>query len=338
VGWGACFLWALHHGTARSFTPEEVWRGAKAALGLGDPLPEMGQPIWRARALRALMCLSVGASLALAGALLQALFQNALASPDMLGVTAGSSLGASLVLAAVGGAVPGIVVHGAGEAVWVTVGGLVGAGLVLLPLLFVAGGGGRLSVPTLLLAGMAMNALCAGLFAALQSRMLSHLDVLRALFAWSFGVLNDRTELQVSLVCGAFGLGLLAIPLVSRELELLAGGEEDAAALGVDVRKVRLGVLFVAAVLAGTAVSAAGQIAFVGLIVPHLVRLVLKGSLRATLVVSSLGGGLFVLGTDALQRAFLPRVELGPGVVMSFFGALFLLWMLAFRRAELRAW
>src|SRR6185436_16377624 len=131
---------------------------------------------------------------------------------------------------------------------------------VLVPLVFVAGGGGRLSVPTLLLTGMAMNALCAGLLAALQSLTLSDFDVARALFAWAFGTLDDRSAAQVVLVWGALLLGLVASPFVARELDLLAGGEEDAAALGVAVRAVRLGVLLLSAALAAAAVSVVGQI------------------------------------------------------------------------------
>jgi iron complex transport system permease protein len=338
AGWVACFLWALARGPAQPFSAGEVARGTLAALGLGPPLEGVAQTIWRLRALRALAALAVGGSLALSGALLQGLFRNALASPGVLGVTSGASLGASLALAALGGFGPGFAVSGGFAPLLVTAGALVGAVFVLVPLFFVAGGGGRLSVPALLLAGMAMNALCAGLLAALQSLTLSDFEVARALFAWSFGTLDDRTAGQVVLVWVALLAGVACVPFMARELDLLAGGEEDAAALGVSVRRMRLGVLLLSATLAAAAVSVVGQILFVGLIVPHVVRLLIGGAHRGLLPLSALGGGLLVLGTDALQRTLFPGVDLRPGVTMSLLGAPFFLVLLLRMRAEVRSW
>jgi len=340
AGWGACLFGALASGTARGFDAREVVRGALAAVGLGEPLAGADQTIWRLRALRACAALGVGGALGLSGALLQGLFRNPLASPGVLGVTSGASLGASFALAALGGVAPGLsLAHAAAYApLLVTAGALVGALLVLVPLLFVAGGGASVSVPALLLAGMAMNALCAGLLAALQSFTLSDVEVARALFAWAFGTLDDRGPAQVALVVGALVLGLAAVPFVSRELDLLAGGDEDAAALGVAVRAVRVAVLLCAALLAAAAVSVAGQILFVGLIVPHAVRLLTGSAHRTLLPLSALGGGLLVLGADVLQRTFLPGIDLRPGVAMSLLGAPFFLVLLFQKRAEMRSW
>jgi len=332
--------WALRQGTARTFTWGEVGRGASGALGLGEGLAGMDQTIWHLRALRALVALAVGGALALSGALLQGLFQNPLASPGVLGVTSGASLGASLALAALGGFGPALGLGGGlvlGPFL-VTLGALAGALAVLVPLLLVAGGGARLSVPSLLLAGMAMNALCAGLLAALQSLTLSDVEVARALFAWAFGTFDDRSGPQVALVGAVCLAGCAAVPFVWRELDLFAGGEEDAAALGVSVGKLRLGVLCLAAALAGSAVAVAGQILFVGLIVPHVVRIVTGSGHKTLLPLSALGGALFVLGTDALQRALLPGIDLRPGVVMSLLGAPFFLSLLVQKRGEMRSW
>ena len=209
---------------------------------------------------------------------------------------------------------------------------------MLVPLLFLAGGGERPSVPALLLAGMALNALCAGLLAALQSFTLSDVQVARALFAWAFGTLDDRSAPQVGLVWAALALGLVALPFVARELDLLAGGDEDAAALGVSVRGVRVVVLLLAAALAAAAVSVAGQILFVGLIVPHALRMLTGSAHRTLLPLSALGGGLLVLACDVLQRALLPGIDLRPGVTMSLLGAPFFLWLLSRRREALRSW
>ena len=340
LGWAACFLLALARGPARPFDGAEVGRGCLAWLHLGPRLEGADQVILELRGLRALAALAVGASLALSGALLQGLFRNALASPGVLGVTSGASLGASLVLAALGGFGPGLVLRdaGLGAPLLVTLGALAGAFAILLLLLVIGGGSGRLSVPALLLAGMAMNALCAGLLAALQSLTLSDFEVARALFAWAFGTLDDRSPSQVGLVWGVLLLGLAVVPFVVRELDLLATGEEDAAALGVAVTRVRALVLVLAAGLAGAAVSVAGQILFVGLIVPHVVRLLTGSAHRTLLPLSALGGGLLVLGTDGLQRAFLPGVDLRPGVLMSLLGAPFFLSLLVGKREEVRQW
>ena len=338
--WAVLFLFSLSSGTARSFSHSESLLGLRHALHLGPGLAEIDQTIWRLRAVRALTALAVGGALALSGGLLQGLFQNPLASPGVLGVTSGASLGASLALAVLGGLGPGIVLKGGAALgpLWVTVGALAGALFVLVPLVFVAGGGGRLSVPALLLACMAINALCAGLLAALQSLTLSDFEVARALFAWAFGTLDDRSLDQLVLAWSALFLGLAAIPFVARELDLLAGGEEDAAALGVAVRPLRIAVLLLAAWLAAAAVSVVGQILFVGLIVPHVVRLLTGSAHRTLLPLAALGGGALVLGADVLQRALLPSVDLRPGVVMSLLGAPFFLWLLVQRRGEVRSW
>lgn len=335
----AFLLGALCVGPLRPFAPTEALRGLSALVFGGEPLAGSDQTILGWRLLRALAAFAVGGMLALSGALLQGLFGNPLASPGVLGVSAGASLGASLVLAAIGGFGGGVLGALAPSPVWITLGALLGALAVLVPLLLVAGVGGRLSVPSLLLAGMAMNALCAGLLAALQSLTLADFEVARALFAWSFGTLEDRSSGQVTLALVVLGAALLAGLFVARELDLLASGEEDAAALGVNVRFVKLVTLLFAALLAAAAVAVAGQIGFVGLLVPHLVRLVTRrADHRPLLVLSVLAGGTLVLATDVLQRKLLPEVDLRPGVVMSLIGAPFFLYLLWAKRGEMRTW
>lgn len=332
-------LWALCVGPMRPFAPLEAARGLGALLFGTEPLAGSDQTILGWRLLRALAAFSVGSMLALSGALLQGLFGNPLASPGVLGVSAGASLGASLVLASIGGFGAGYLGGSALAPTWITLGALLGALVVLVPLFLVAGAGGRMSVPSLLLAGMAMNALCGGLLAALQSLTLSHFEVARALFAWSFGTLEDRSRAQVALAWSVLVVAVVGSALVARELDLLAAGEEDAAALGVRVGRVKLVALALSALLAATAVAVAGQIAFVGLVVPHLVRLVTRRAThRVLLPLSALAGGVLVLATDVLQRRFLPSVDLRPGVVMSLLGAPFFLYLLWAKRGEMRTW
>ncbi len=340
LAWAGLLVSSVRVGSSRAFALSDTLRALLALAGLAEPLGGNDQIIVGLRLQRALAALGVGSALGLSGAYMQGLFRNALASPGVLGVTAGSGLGAALALALLGGFGPGILMEGAGllSNALVTAFAFAGAVLVCLAVLALASEGGRLSVPGLLLTGMAMNALCAGLLAALQSLTLGQFEVARAIFAWAFGTLDDRSSEQIMLVWSALAIALAAVPFLAFELDLLAGGEEDAAALGVNVARVRLGALLVSALAAAAAVSVAGQVAFVGLIVPHLVRLLCSNAHRAVLPLSALGGGALLLGADCLQRSLWPGVDLRPGVVMSCLGAPFFLFLLAREREGLRSW
>ncbi len=316
-----------------------LWRAFLAVFGLSEALEDGEQTILRLRLVRSLVAGLVGASLGLAGAYLQGLFRNGLASPSVVGVTAGSVLGASLALAALGGFAPGLATPSGGFApLWITGMALVGAlGASFFVLVF-ATRGGQLSVPTLLLAGVALNTLIAGFLAALQSFTLKNQDVARSILAWTFGTLDDRTDWQLWLVLGGLVAAAAAIPFVARELDLLAGGESDARALGVDVQRVKTIALVAAALATSCAVSVAGQIAFVGLVVPHLVRMIFGTSHRWTLPLSMLGGAVFLLACDWLGRSLFGEHTLRPGVVMSLIGGPFFLVLLVRRRKSLVGW
>jgi iron complex transport system permease protein len=326
-------------GVAAIETPDLV-RGVGAALGLAEPLDPASQTIAELRIWRSLTAAFVGAALALSGGLVQGLFRNPLASPSLLGVTGGASLGAALAILAFGGYAPrGVLEYGGGPAtVAVPLCSFAGA---LIAVLFVAGIAaphGRLSTPTLLLVGIAVNMCVAGAFAALQSLTLRDWEVSRAILAWTFGTLDDRSGLHAATAGAGLVLALIAVPFVARELDLLQGGEADAQALGVDVLRTKLVGLVAAAVAASCAVAVAGQIAFVGLVVPHLVRLGCERSHRSLLWLCALAGAVFLLGTDLAQRAVLGPAALQPGVVMSLIGGPFFLFLLIRHRREVGAW
>ncbi len=318
----------------------DLLRGAGAALGFGEPLDPTAQTIAELRIWRALTAALVGASLALSGGLVQGLFRNPLASPSLLGVTGGASLGAALAILALGGYAPrGVIEYGGGSAtIAVPLCSFIGA---LVAVLFVAGVAaphGRLSTPTLLLVGIAVNMCVAGAFAALQSLTLRDWEVSRAILAWTFGTLDDRSSLHALTAGVGLLIALGAVPFVARELDLLQGGEADAQALGVDVLRTKLIGLVAAALAASCAVAVAGQIAFVGLVVPHLVRLGSTRSHRSLLWLCALAGAVFLLGTDLAQRAVLGAAALQPGVVMSLIGGPFFLFLLIRHRREVGAW
>jgi len=340
LAWSVLVLFAVRDGVTGALAPGDQVRGILHVLGLGEPLAGNLQAIVRLRLMRALTAGGVGGALGLAGAYLQGLYRNGLASPSVVGVTAGALLGGSLAIAVVGGFGPGLAlgVSGVFAPLLVTGSSFLGALGASLFVLWLASSGGRLSVPTLLLAGIAANVFIAGALAALQQLTLNDYEVSRAILSWTFGTLDDRALWQVVLVWSALVAAALLIPFVAFELDLLAGGEEDALALGVRVQRVKLGVLLAAALATAAAVSVSGQIAFVGLVVPHLVRRLTGPGHRTLLPLSLLAGAVFLLGCDYAQRRLLGSVALQPGVLMSLIGGPFFLVLLFRQRRSLSAW
>jgi len=190
----------------------------------------------------------------------------------------------------------------------------------------------------LLLTGIAVNSCVAGLLALISSLVLDDWDVSRAIRAWTFGTLDDRSSVHALTVWTGLVLAASAMPFVAWELDLLQGGDEDARALGVDTRRVRRRVVAAASLAAASAVAVAGQIAFVGLVVPHLVRQTSGGRHRTLLPLSLLAGAVFLLGVDLVNRWLLVERALQPGVVMSLVGGPFFLGLLLINRREVDGW
>lgn len=320
--------------------PALVLRAVLAELGLARALPEPDQTIVMLRVWRALTAAGVGASLALSGALLQGLFRNALAAPSLIGVTSGASLGATLAILALGGYAPSLVLERSS-----------GLGVYAIPLAAFAGAlatvalvglfaapRGRISTATLLLFGIAINMCVAGVFAAIQSLVLRDWEVSRAIMSWTFGTLEDRSGLHAATVWIALALAGATTPFVARELDLFRGGEDDARTLGVAVDRVKLLALCAAALAAAAATSVAGQIAFIGLMVPHAVRLVASAHHRELLPLCVLAGADFLVGADLAQRALLGEGRMQPGVLMSLVGGPFFVLLLVRKRREVGAW
>ena len=318
----------------------EIWTGTLAAFGFADPLEGARQVVVELRLWRALAAALVGGALSLSGMLLQGLFRNALAAPSVIGVTAGASLGTALAILMIGGYLPAwtALTDRAWQPFLISgfaFGGALGTAVLVSA---IASIGGRISVPALLLAGIAVTTSISGVLGAIQSIVFQDFDVVRALLAFTFGSLDDRNGTHVAMVAGGLAISLAAIPFVATELDLMAGGEDDAHALGVDVRLTKFLVLGAAVLSAACAVAAAGQIAFLGLIAPHLVRLVAGGSHRGLLPLAVLGGAVFLLATDYCQRAFFADLDLQPGVIMSLLGGPFFLSLLLRHRRSTLAW
>lgn len=266
----------------------------------------------------------VGATLAISGAAFQAVFNNALATPSTVGTTAGATLGALLALALdVGGGVFGISL--------VTAAAFGGA---LVTTLTVSGlaASGRLSKNDVLLAGIAVTLAAGALASGIQ--FASDARALVAAAQWSLGQLPQVGYRGVLLIAPFATLTCVGLLALGRPLQNLALGDDLAQAQGVHVARLRFWVLLIASLGVAACVAWCGPIAFVGLIVPHVVRLLLGPSLRTLLPLSFFGGGAFLVLCDALARVVLPGRELPVGVVTAALGAPALVFLVSRARRE----
>ncbi|MFQ5505896.1 MAG: FecCD family ABC transporter permease [Planctomycetota bacterium] len=328
---------SLLFGETAPLSCADLARGLLALFGSAEQIPQ--QAVFELRLWRSLVVIAVGASLALAGALLQGLFRNSLASPSLLGVSAGASLGATLAVLLRAEPGPAFLV-GSSRAVSLLVPLCAFAGATLitsLVFLWMLRPGPR-SLSTLLLVGVALTSLCGGISAMLLSFALDYGDVSRAIVEWGFGTFEDRSPDHVLIVWTALAAGSLSLPFLHRELDLLAMGEADAQSLGVRPRVVRMQVVLLSSLLTAAAVSVAGQIAFVGLIIPNLVRALVGPGHGRLLPLASLTGAAFLLGLDAVQKTWAANLGLRPGILMSLVGAPFFLLLLLRARKELGTW
>jgi iron complex transport system permease protein len=266
--------------------------------------------VWQLRAPRVVLGALVGGMLAIAGSAYQGVFRNPLADPYLLGVAAGAGLGATLAIA-----------YGSSGSVLVPIAAFGGAtvGVAAAYVLGRSAGGAR-TTGTLILAGVTVAAFMTSLQTFVQQQ---RSQSLREVYSWLLGGLATADWHDVALASPYVLVSATVIVLHRRVLDVLSLGDEEAAALGLDVRRVRL--LIVAAATAGTAaaVAVSGLIGFVGIIVPHTIRLLVSTSYRAVVPLSLVVGCGFLVLTDVLARTILSPAELPIGVVTAFFGAPF---------------
>jgi len=266
--------------------------------------------VWELRLPRVVLAALVGATLAAAGAAYQGVFRNPLADPYLLGVAAGAGLGATLGIVTVGSASP--VVPAAAFA------GAVAAAVLAYALGGVAGGGR--AGTTLILAGVAVAAFFTAVQTFVQQR---HADSVREVYSWILGRLTTVGWAEVALLAPYAVVSVAALLFHRRLLDVLAVGEEEAAALGVSTARVRLVVVAAATLGTAGAVAVGGLIGFVGLVVPHVVRLLTGASYRVILPLSVLGGAAFLVLADLGARTLLAPAELPIGVITAFVGGPF---------------
>lgn len=272
----------------------------------------------RIRLPRVVLGLLVGAMLALAGGCYQGAFRNPLADPYLLGVAAGAGLGVTVVIALRAGN-GGDPTTGLPVSVPLAAFGGAVTAVVLTYLLGSAGGRGR-SPATLLLAGVAVSAF----FAACQTYLLQrHSETIRQVYGWLLGRLSSATWHDVRLILPYAAVTVVILLLLSRELDVLSVGDEEAAALGMHPQRSRLLLVAAASLGAAAAVSVSGLIGFVGVIVPHVVRLLAGTSYRVILPLSALFGAAFLALADVGARTVEAPAEIPIGVVTAFLGAPF---------------
>jgi len=276
----------------------------------GVPLSDLwGSPIfWELRLPRALLAFLVGGALGVAGAALQALVRNPLADPYLLGLSGGAGLGAVAAIA--------LGLTGAWALPLAAFLGALGAMLLVYRLGLI--GGAELDPRVLVLAGVAVGAFAAAISTAVVS--LSEATQLRNAFLWLWGGLSTASWDTVTVMALYVPLPLVVLAAAARPLDLLALGEEPASYLGADVESLKRRVYLAASLLTAAAVAVSGVIGFVGLIVPHMGRLVWGHRHRALLPVSFLGGGTLLAFADTAARTAVAPRELPVGIVTALVG------------------
>lgn len=298
-----------------------------ARLGLGGATvdPTAAAILLDIRLPRVLLAAVTGAALGLAGAALQGLFRNPLADPYLVGISSGASVGAVFTLTI--GLPPALYAAGAVQAA-----AFAGAVLAVTVALALARTGGRTSVASLLLAGVAV----AAIGGAVSSYLLFfHGERIFAAYAWLLGGFNTADWPLLGRVAAPVLAGALGLVALGPALDLLQLDEEAARSLGLRVEATKLALVGLTSLVTAAAVSAAGLIGFVGLVAPHVVRLLVGPAHRRLVVLSGLGGATFLVAADLVARIALPEGDLPVGVVTAAVGGPFFLVLLRSRRGRL---
>ncbi|MFB9312579.1 FecCD family ABC transporter permease [Nocardioides plantarum] len=296
-------------------------------LGPMPTHPRGDDTLWSVRFPRVTMAILVGAALGVAGALMQGVFGNPLAEPSVVGVSAGAAVAAAASIA--------FSWTFAGQwtiAVCAFVGGLA----TTLAVYALSRADGRTEVVTLVLTGIAVNAVAGAALAFLL--FVGDTQAREQIVFWQLGSLNGSRWQYVAVVAPFAVVGCVVALLCARRLDLLALGERPARHLGVDVERLRVGLIVVVALLTAAAVSFCGIVAFVGLVVPHLVRMVVGPAHRVVLPASMLAGALVLVVADTVARSFVAGADLPIGMLTSLVGGPFFFWMLRRTRRSAGGW
>lgn len=268
--------------------------------------------VWLLRLPRLVLAALVGAGLASCGVIMQAIVKNPLADPYILGISSGASLGAtSAILLGVGAALgPN----------FVGIAAFIGAFVISLAVLFISNLGGRSNSMKLLLAGMALSAVC-GAFSSFIVYFANNKEGMQTIAYWMMGSLAGAQWGELAVIAPIIMASILFFWTQSRVLNLMLLGDESAITMGTDLHAYRQWYLLISSLIVGFAVYSAGMIGFVGLIVPHVIRMFTGPDHKRLLPVAALVGAIFLVVADGLCRVIIPHTELPIGILISMIGA-----------------
>ncbi len=287
--------------------------------------------LWDIRLPRTLMGALVGAALAVSGAIMQGLFRNPLADPGLIGVSAGAGFGA-IVAIVLGGLLPAALQAALGYSL-VPIAAFLGSWASTLVLYRVSTRKGRTSVATMLLAGIALGALTGAISGLLV--YIADDAQMRTLTFWGMGSIAGATWSKLLAALPLMAAAFVAAPFIARGLNGLALGEAAASHMGVDVQRTKNVAILAVAAAVGAAVAISGGIGFVGIVVPHLLRLAVGPDHRHLLRNAALLGAALLLVADIISRMIIAPAELPIGIIMAVIGGPFFLWILLRRRGIL---
>jgi iron complex transport system permease protein len=276
--------------------------------------PQTEDIIYNVRVPRVLAGALTGMNLALAGAIMQGVLRNPLAAPGTLGVTSGAGLGAMIIL-----------ILYPQQMLYVPVVAFLGAMTALAVVYLLSWQNNKVQPMRLILAGAAMSALAGGAVTAL---MVFHADKVLGSIQWLAGGLQGRSWNHVRMILPYTLSGFILAVFCGRALNILSLGDDMATGLGLNVQKTRLLLMTIAGLLTASAVSVAGILGFVGLIVPHITRLLIGSDYEALLPAAAVLGAALITGADTVARVVMQPAEIPVGVFMSFLGAPFFLYLL----------
>ncbi len=296
-------------------------------IGIGESIakPTEQAIIQSIRLPRIFLAFIVGAALGISGGIMQGLFRNSMADPGIIGVSSGGATGAVVAIASGASTI---------STLFLPLFAFIGSAVSMIVVFLIASAGGRFSMATLLLGGIAVSSFLGAITTA-TIILTDDLNVQRQIIFWIAGGFDTARWESVRIAAPIIGFGVLIAIFVARDLNLLLVSEDEARALGVRVTMVRNTLLVSASLITGAAVAFSGIIAFVGLVIPHVVRLVVGADHRVLLPLSALGGGLFLLIADTAARVVLSPAELRVGVLTALIGAPFFIFLLVRSRARL---
>lgn len=310
------FLWALSIGTVKlSFV--QIYEGIVNQFTSGMAIATAGQGpvhdiIWLLRLPRLVLAALVGMGLSVCGVIMQAVVKNPLADPYILGISSGASLGATAaILLGIGVAL--------GEN-FVGIAAFIGAFAMSLGVLFISNLGGRSNSIKLLLGGMALSAVC-GAFSSFIVYFANNKEGMQTIAYWMMGSFAGAKWETLAVIGPIVLLAVMFFWTQSRMLNLMLLGDESALTLGTDLHIYRQIYLLVSSLIVGFVVYSAGMIGFVGLVVPHVIRMLVGTDHKKLIPVAALTGAIFLVVADGLCRVIIPRTELPIGILISLIGA-----------------